>query len=85
MEAQAATKQEAEMMGRKLVDTQAARDAALQQLSTLAASVGPQACAAAGIDADASAEGDTIVKGHLERIAELEREVAAAPPLHMRV
>ena len=64
-------------MNQTLVDTQVARDSALQRLAALASSVGPQACATAGVDTVAL-EGDAVVRGHLERIAVLEREVGAA-------
>ena len=63
------------MLGSELVGTQAARDSALQRLSVLAASVGPEACAAAGVTHDAQHAGESIANGHLQKIAELEREV----------
>ena len=72
-------RQEVALQGQALVDAQAARDSAVQQLVTLSAAVGPAACAAAGIDAGQAQEGrDAVNRGHLERIAELEREVGPA-------
>ena len=70
-------------MGTSLLEVQVARDSALQKLSSLASSVGPGACAAAGVDVEDAGQADAVVRGHLERIAALEREVSM--PVLVRV
>ncbi|KAK9792731.1 hypothetical protein WJX73_010908 [Symbiochloris irregularis] len=63
------------VLNRSLLDAQGSRDGALQKLAALASSVGSEACAAAGVNVNAAPEADAVVIGHLEKIAELEREV----------
>ena len=79
---QADLKQEVGAVTSSLLDAQAGRDTARQQLAALAATAGPEACQAAGIDPVSNGEadteagpGDAVLRGHLERIAMLECEV----------
>lgn len=68
-------KAELEHVNKALLQTQGQRDGALQRFSALAGSVGAAACKAAGVDATAAPQADSVMAGHLEKIAELEREV----------